>query len=116
LLDLNHLAPHALMFLVGTANTCKIIGIELVYNSIPRNDGIVSTPAQDKGCQPLLRRGFLLPSGATLPLSEVGEVLLSSVQSMPGCPPLLIVLEVGESLWGGGFEEFGGPPGAAIDL
>jgi len=33
-----------------------------------------------------------------------------------GCPPLLIVSEVGESLRGGGFEEFGGPPEAAIDL
>jgi hypothetical protein len=46
----------------------------------------------------------------------VGEVALSSVQSVLGCLPLLTISEVGESLRGGGFEEFGGPPGAAIDL
>jgi hypothetical protein len=37
------------------------------------------TPAQDEGCQPLLRRGFLLPSDAALPPAEVGVVPLSSV-------------------------------------
>lgn len=55
--------------------------------SAPAKDWIVSTPAQDKGCQPLLR-------GVALPPLEVGEVLLSSVQSMLGCPPLLTVSEV----------------------
>jgi hypothetical protein len=46
----------------------------------------------------------------------VGEVPLSSVQSVLWCPPLLTVSEVGESSRGGGFEEFGGPLGVAIDL
>jgi hypothetical protein len=33
-----------------------------------------------------------------------------------GCPPLLSFSKVGESSRGGGFEEFGGPLGATIDL
>jgi hypothetical protein len=86
--------------------------------SAPERDGVVSTPApfQDEVCQPLLRPGFLLPSGAVLPPSKVDRSPLSSVQSMLGCPPLLSFLEVGESSREGGFEEIGGPPGAAIDL
>jgi hypothetical protein len=51
-----------------------------------------------------------------LPLLEIGGSPLSSVQSVLGCPPLLSFLEVGESSRGGGFEEIGGLPGAAIDL
>jgi len=39
----------------------------------PTKDGIVSTPAQDKGCRPILRRDFLLPRGTTPSPSEVGE-------------------------------------------
>jgi hypothetical protein len=75
-----------------------------------------STPAQDEGYQPLLRRVFLLPSGVALPPSEVGVVPLSSVQSVLGCPPLMSSSEVGESSQGGGFEEIGGPPRVVIDL
>lgn len=48
-----------------------------------------STPAQGEGCQPFLRRGFLLPRDTTLPPSEVGVVPLSSVQSMLGCLPFM---------------------------
>jgi hypothetical protein len=73
-----------------------------------------SMAAQDEGYQPILRRGFLLPSGAALPPSEVGVVPLSSVQSVLGCPPLFS--EVGKSSQGRGFEEIGDPPGAAIDF
>jgi hypothetical protein len=29
----------------------------------PSKDGLMSTPALDEGCQPFLRRGFLLPKG-----------------------------------------------------
>jgi hypothetical protein len=86
------------------------------FVSKPLSTPAKSTLAQDEGHQPLLRRGFLLPSGAALPPSEVGVVPLSSVQSVLGCPPLMSSSEVGESSQGGGFEEFGGPPGAAIDL
>lgn len=35
---------------------------------------------------------------------------------MLGCPPPLSFSEIGESSRGGGFEEIGGPLGAAIDL
>jgi hypothetical protein len=75
-----------------------------------------STAAQDGGYQPILQRGFLLPSGAALPPLEVGVVPLSSVQSVLGCPPLLSLSEVGNSSRGSGFEAIGDPPGAAIDL
>jgi hypothetical protein len=75
-----------------------------------------SSAAQDEGYQPILRRGFLLPSGVALPPSEVGVVPLSSVQSVLGCPPLMSSSKVGKSSRGGGFEEIGDPPGAAIDL
>jgi hypothetical protein len=76
----------------------------------------VSTPARDEVCQPLLRRGFLLPRGTTLLPSEVGGSSLSSVQSVLGCFPLLSLTEMGESSRGGGFEEFGGPPGQRLIL
>jgi hypothetical protein len=75
-----------------------------------------STFAQDEGYHPLLRRGFLLPRDAALPPSEVGVVPLSLVQSVLGCLPFMSFSEVSESLRGGGFEEIGGPPEAAIDL
>jgi hypothetical protein len=87
--------------------------------------GVVSRPlsapakssvAQDEGYQPILRHGFLLPSGVALPPSEVGVVPLSSVQSVLGCPPLMSFSEVGKSSRGGGFEEIGDPSEAAIDL
>jgi hypothetical protein len=55
--------------------------------SAPAKDWIVSTLAQDKGCQPLLR-------GVALPPLEVGEFMLSLAQSVLGCPPLLTVSEV----------------------
>jgi hypothetical protein len=74
------------------------------------------TAAQDEGYQPILRRGFLLPSGAALPPSDVGVVPLSSVQFVLGCPPLLSFSEVGNSSRGSGFEAIGDPHGAAIDL
>jgi hypothetical protein len=81
-------------------------------------DGAMPMPApfRDEVCQPLLQCGFLLPSSAVLPPSEAGGSPLSSVQSMLGCPPLLSFSKVGESSRGGGFEEIGGPPGAAVDL
>jgi hypothetical protein len=82
--------------------------------SKPLSTRAKSTAAQDEGYQPILRRYFLLPSGAALPPSEVGVVPLSSVQSVLGCPPLFS--EVGKSSRGRGFEEIGDPPGAAIDL
>jgi len=84
--------------------------------SKPLSTRAKSTAAQDEGYQPILRRGFLLPSGAALPPSEVGVVPLSSVQSVLGCPPLMSFSEVGKSSRGRGFEEIGDPPGAAIDL
>jgi hypothetical protein len=73
-----------------------------------------STAAQDEGFQPILRRGFLLPSGAALPPPDLAMVPLSSVQSVLGCPPLFS--EVGNSSRGSGFEAIGDHPGAAIDL
>jgi hypothetical protein len=66
-----------------------------------------SSAAQDKGYQPILRRGFLLPSGVALPPSEVGVVPLSSVQSVLGCPPLMSFSEVGKSSRGGGVNTLG---------
>jgi len=45
-------------------------------------------PFQDEVSQPLIQFGFLLPSGAVLPLSEVGGSPISEVQSMFGCPLL----------------------------
>jgi hypothetical protein len=75
-----------------------------------------STSAQDEGCQPLLRLGFLLPRDAALPPLEVGVVPLSSVHSVLGCPPFMSFSEMSESSRGGGFEEIGGPPEAAIYL
>jgi hypothetical protein len=68
----------------------------------PTKDGIVSTPAQVEGCQPILRRGFLLPRGTTPSPSEVGESPRAAF--------------VDDSSRGGGLKELGGPPGAAIDL
>jgi hypothetical protein len=84
--------------------------------SKPLSTRAKSTVAQDEGYQPILRRGFLLPSGAALPPSEVGVVPLSLVQSVLGCPPLMSFSEVGKSSRGRGFEEIGDPPRAAIDL
>lgn len=46
----------------------------------------------------------------------MGVVPLSSVQSVLGCPPFISFFEVSESSQGGGFEEIGGPPEAAINL
>jgi len=46
----------------------------------------------------------------------MGGSLLSMIQSVLGCPPLLSFSEVGEFSRGGGFEEIGGLPRAAIDL
>jgi hypothetical protein len=74
------------------------------------------TPFRVEVCQPLLWRGFLLPSGEVLPPSNVGGSPLFSVQSVFGCPPLLSSLEVSEFSRGGGFEEVGGSPEAVIDL
>jgi len=68
----------------------------------PTKDGIVYRLAQDEGCQPILRRGFLLPRGTSPSPSEVGE------------SPEAAFVDV--SSRGGGLEELGGPPGAAIDL
>jgi hypothetical protein len=82
--------------------------------SKPLSTRAKSTAAQDEGYQPILRRDFLLPSGAALPPSKVGVVPLSSIQSVLGCPPLFS--EVGKSSRGRGFEEISDPPGAAIDL
>jgi len=65
-------------------------------------DGLVSTSAQDEGCQPFLRRGFLLPRGTAPSPSKVGE--------SPGAA------FVDDSSQGGGLEKLGGPPRAAIDL
>jgi hypothetical protein len=64
----------------------------------PTKDGLVSTLAQDEGCQPFLRRGFLLPRGTAPSPSEVGE---SSGEAF-----------VDDSLRGGGLEKLGGPPGS----
>jgi hypothetical protein len=82
----------------------------------PVRDGVVSSlaPFRDEVCQPLLRRGFLFPSGA-FPSSEVGGSPLSSVHSVFGCPPLLSSSEVGEASRGGGFVGFDGSLGVAFD-
>jgi hypothetical protein len=85
--------------------------------AVPVRDGVVSppTPFRDEVYQPLLRHGFLLPSGAFLPLSEVGVSPLSSVHFVYRCPPLLSSSEVGEASRGGGSEGVDGSPGAAFD-
>jgi len=76
--------------------------VQLVPLLVPTKDGLVSMPAQDEGCQPFLRRGFLLPRGTAPSPSKVGE--------SPGAA------FVDDSSQGGGLEKLGGPPGAAIDL
>jgi len=68
----------------------------------PSKDGLMSTPALDEGCQPFLRRGFLLPKGTAPSPSEVGE---SSGATF-----------VDDSSRGGGLEKLGSSPGTAIDL
>lgn len=65
-------------------------------------DGLMSTPTLDEGCQPFLRRGFLLPKGTTPSPSEVGE--------SPGAT------FVDDSSRGGGLEKLGGSLGTALDL
>jgi hypothetical protein len=113
-----HLLAEALEAISAPLAPMSLIGAITKPMSAPARDGVVSLPMyfRDEVCQPLLRRGFLLSSGAVLPLSEVGGSPLSSVQSVFGCPPLLSFSEVGESLRGCGFEEVGDFSGVAIDL
>jgi hypothetical protein len=65
-------------------------------------DGLVSTSAQDEGCQPFLRLGFLLPRGTTPSPSEVGESPRAAF--------------VDDSSRGGVLEKLGGPPGQQLIL
>jgi hypothetical protein len=89
-------------FGVSKASTLPSFGVATKPLLDPTKVGLVSTPAQDKGCQPFLRRGFLLPRGTAPSPSEVGE--------SPGAA------FVDDSSRGGGLEKLGGPPGVAIDL
>jgi hypothetical protein len=114
-LDKHLLAETLETFSVSKDPSRLLCGVASKHLSVPAKDAIVSKPVQDEGYQPLLRRGFLLPSSATPP-SEVDDDPLSSVQSTLGSPPLLSILEEGEPSQGGGLEEFDGPPGEAIDL
>jgi hypothetical protein len=111
-----HLLAEALC--APMAPSMPFFGVAAKPLSAPARDGVVSTtaPFRDEVCQPLLRRGFLLPSGPVLPPSKVGGSPLSSIQFVLGCPPMLSFSEVGESSRGGGFKEIGGPPEAVIDL
>jgi len=98
-----HLLEEALeTFGVPKASFVPSFGVATKPLLEPLKDGIVSTPTQDEGCQPILRRGFLLPRGtAPSPL----EVDVS---------PEAAFVDV--SLGGGGLKELGGPHGSAIDL
>jgi len=97
-----HLLEEALeTFGVPKASSLPSFGIATKPLLEPTKDGIVSTPAQVEGCQPILWRGFLPPRG-TAPSSEVGE--------SPGAA------FVDDSSRGGGLKELGGPSRAAIDL
>jgi hypothetical protein len=68
----------------------------------PSKYGLMSTPTLDEGCQPFLRRDFLLPKGTASSPSEVGE---SSGAAF-----------VDDSSRGGSLDKLGGSPGTAIDL
>jgi hypothetical protein len=68
----------------------------------PSKDGLMSTSALDEGCQPFLRRGFLLPKGTAPPPSEVDES--SGAAS------------IDDSSRGGGLEKLGCSPRTTIDL
>jgi hypothetical protein len=91
--------------------------------SLGPRSSLAPAPFRDEVCKPLLRRGFLLPSGVVIPSTEVGGSSLPSSQSvgekmlgvgalsrlvvspMFGCPPLLpSSSEVGEPSRGADFE------------
>jgi hypothetical protein len=75
-----HLLAEALeAFSAHKAPSLPFFGVAAKPLSAPARDGIVSTPAQDEVCQPLLRHGFLLPSSTALPPLEVGGSPLSSI-------------------------------------
>jgi hypothetical protein len=98
-----HLLEEALeTFDVPKASSLPSFGVATKPLLEPTKDGIVSTPVQVEGCQPILRRGFLLPRGTAPSPSEVGESPRAAF--------------VDDSSRGGGLKELGGPPGAAIDL
>jgi len=64
-----HLLAEAIS--AAMAPSMPLFGVAAKPLSAPARDGVVSTPVpfRDEVCQPLLRRGFLLPSGAALPPS-----------------------------------------------
>jgi len=98
-----HLLEEALeTFGVTKASSLLSFGVATKPLLKPTKDGIVSTLAQVEGCQPILRRGFLLPRGTAPSPSEVGK------------SPRAAFFD--DSSWGGDLKELGGPPGAAIDL
>jgi hypothetical protein len=94
-----HLLEEALeTFSVPKASSLPSFGVATKPLLEPSKDRIVSMPAQDEGCQPILRRGFLLPRGTAPSPSEVGvssraafvdvssggEVVLKSLVVLPG--------------------------------
>jgi hypothetical protein len=98
-----HLLEEALeSFGVPKASSLPSFGVATKPLLELTKDGIVSTPAQDEGCQPILWHGFLLPRGTAPSPSKVGESPEASF--------------VDDSSQGGGPKKLGGPPGAAIDL
>jgi hypothetical protein len=105
-----HLLEEALeTFGVPKASSLPSFGVATKPLLEPTKDGIVSTLAQEWGCQPILGHSFLLPRGTAPSPSEVGE--------SPGAAFVDDSSRVGDlKEQGGGLKELGGPPGAAIDL